>query len=985
MPARVHFLLGRSGAGKTAAITAALKKTTAEGRRAVLIVPEQYTYETERTLARAMGGLLGVQVLSFTRLTERALQGDGRTYLSRQGRCMLIRRAAFRLQKQLTAFAPVAGTPGFAARMDELIALCKRFLLTPEALREAAFQLPEENALRNKLLDIALLYGAVEEDSKSRYLDAEDAMTALLHALPQSALAGAQVFVDGFDLLTAQLYAILDGLLEVAKTVTFSICIDPAGTADRAVFLPEERAYARLREMAAARNCPITMTELFVQPGVRAPALAFLEKNQFVWPVPQFSADAEEIHITAASDRTAEVEAMADAVCRLVRLGIRYREIAVVAGDMPSYLDLIRRAFSRRDIPLFMDVQHPLSAHPAAELMLCAVRAASRGLPAGELLRVIKTGLAGVSEDETEQFENYVLRYGLRGGGQFDKPFTKGHVPPEAESCRAAVVPPLTRLREGLQQPAAADKVQAVYGYLEELGVFMQLAATAAELQAEGRAALMQEHTQVAGVIVTLLEQLYAILGDTAMRPSEFTAILEEAVQAYQVGVIPATADQVLLGTLTRSRSRYVKALFVVGANEGVLPAAHADDGMIDDGELATLAGLGLTPWGNSERRAENDRLDLYRALSKATEELYVSYAYTSGSSELFPSPLVTRLLALFPNCSQRTCLSGNGEEAVLPSDAKSGLRAYARELRAKTPTALLTSLSRYYKNDPENGEKANMILRYRNAPIAPPSFGAALSRRLYGDALVTSVSRLESFNRCPFLHFMRYGLAAKPRYEYKEQATDLGSFCHLLLERFVTAVMERGNRWDTLTDGEIDDILNELYPACAAAYNSGMLTDSPRMQRLSEFWLERARATAHAVAAQIKAGQFLPASAELRFGEGRSVPALRLTLADGNTASLEGVIDRVDVAKVNGELLLRVVDYKTGAAALEFSDLADGTRLQLPLYLTAAREQYPKAAPAGLFYQPVDDPVLDEGEDAIKRLRELRLTGYLNENETAV
>ena len=92
MPARVTFLLGRSGSGKTRRLHRCIKEALDKGRRVVVIVPEQFTFETERQLASELGGLMDIEVYSFSSLAEKTLEGSYLGFLSRQGRRMAVRK-----------------------------------------------------------------------------------------------------------------------------------------------------------------------------------------------------------------------------------------------------------------------------------------------------------------------------------------------------------------------------------------------------------------------------------------------------------------------------------------------------------------------------------------------------------------------------------------------------------------------------------------------------------------------------------------------------------------------------------------------------------------------------------------------------------------------------------------------------------------------------------------------------------------------------
>ena len=120
MPARVTFLLGRSGSGKTRRLHRCIKEALDKGRRVVVIVPEQFTFETEWQLASELGGLMDIEVYSFSSLAEKTLEGSYLGFLSRQGRRMAVRKTITEQGSKLRIFARVKDRPGFSERLCEL-------------------------------------------------------------------------------------------------------------------------------------------------------------------------------------------------------------------------------------------------------------------------------------------------------------------------------------------------------------------------------------------------------------------------------------------------------------------------------------------------------------------------------------------------------------------------------------------------------------------------------------------------------------------------------------------------------------------------------------------------------------------------------------------------------------------------------------------------------------------------------------------------
>ena len=254
----LHLITGRAGAGKTRLLTEALAAHMRRGERAILIVPEQHTFEAERRVAEAAGGLFGVQVLSLERLSERVLHtaGERRTFLTEQGVRMVVRRAALHRQQSLRAFSHVARANGFAGEIAALIAACKQAGITPEMLHGAAAALPEDSLLSEKLADTALLYADVEAYLSERYLTENDLYAAAAALLPGSFAGGVPIYLDGLPAVTRQVLSFLEALLGAAQSLTVALTLDEQSP-DADVFAPNADACAALRAMAARLGLPV--------------------------------------------------------------------------------------------------------------------------------------------------------------------------------------------------------------------------------------------------------------------------------------------------------------------------------------------------------------------------------------------------------------------------------------------------------------------------------------------------------------------------------------------------------------------------------------------------------------------------------------------------------------------------------------------------------------------------------------------------------
>lgn len=992
----VDFVVGRAGSGKSRMLRHRVQELLGVGGQVVFIVPEQFTFETERALAESLGaGLMDVAVYSFTSLSRKVLRetGERRTFLSREGRRMVIRKAVEENEDELAAFKNVCKRAGFAEACDDVFTLSKRFAIAPEDMRVAANRLAENTPLRAKLNDLSMLYIQSEAYYAQRSIDSEDAFAALEERLPHSSLSGKHVIIDGFDLISERLYGVIDVILVCSASLTVSIRgdLDPS-CRDKRIFEGEMRVYERVGKLARDKGFLVRDISL---PKKNAPwgegrhmadDLAFLEREAFTYSGKTYAGDANSIILFAATDVFAEAQAAADAVVSAVNDGLRYRDIAIIASDMDAYMNPVIRALRGREIPFFTDAKHQLNLYAAPRLVMAALKAVSKAYPQNEVLKLVKSGLSGVERSDAEHFENYVVRYGMRGNALIT-PFARGEVPLEAERARAVLMPPLMELRAGLASSAdAGGKIEALSRYLDAIDLRSQLVEITNALRDKHQLELMEENAQVYNLLCEMLTQLHAIMGDVKMPSSRFVAVIEEGLAAYDVGAIPTTADQLLFGSIGRTRARDAEMLLILGANEGKFPAYVGDDSLIDDHELSALASAGLTPWTSSRERNAKGMSDVYGVISKPKQRLYMSY--TIGGDGSTACSLIERIKTMFPLIRESTNVGANEIQS-----AAGGYDELVRRLRAAVDagrmdddTALLYAA---YAGQASYASRLDDVEDALYHQISPEPFGRELAHTLYlppgsSASFGGSATRLETFNACPFKHYARYGLRIEPRKEYRERRADEGAFCHEALELFTRELVEDKINLTTMIPEQINSLLDRILPELIATHNNGILMETARMRARCARLIRRVRATAHAMVRQMALGGFRSEGSEIAFGKNGTLPPIEMELNDGTRYQISGKIDRLDsYTDENGTRYLRVVDYKTGNTDFRYEELYHGLKLQLPLYINAVLAADRAAKAAGMYYLPVKEPSVPEKKDmgnkeALERelYKELRLSG---------
>ena len=273
----------------------------------------------------------------------------------------------------------------------------------------------------------------------------------------------------------------------------------------------------------------------------------------------------------------------------------------------------------------------------------------------------------------------------------------------------------------------------------------------------------VDETAQVWDMLMTVLDQMAGIMEDTPLGAAEMLRLLETGVASLEVGVIPTTLDQVAVGSVKRSLARPAKVVFLIGVNDGILPSAGADPGILSMAERSALNELGLDMPGDEEMMAARERFSIYTILSMAIERLYVSYPLADeGGAALRPSLLIDRLRELFPDVPVQNGIIGDDTAWIAtPQSALDHLIPRLREGSALASP--WRELYGWYAGEGEWRERYDLVHRgimYENQAPPLPSEAA---EDLFGRNLLTSVSRLERYAECPFAHFVRYGLRPSP------------------------------------------------------------------------------------------------------------------------------------------------------------------------------------------------------------------------------
>ncbi|WP_449539394.1 helicase-exonuclease AddAB subunit AddB [Ferdinandcohnia sp. Marseille-Q9671] len=1044
----LQFILGRAGTGKTSACLEDIRKqliSDPTGSPIVYLVPDQMTFQSEYDLINTpgIGGMMRAQVFSFTRLAWRVLQETGgmsRYHVNNVGVNMLLRKIIETKKQDLKVFTRAADKNGFITQMEEMVAEFKRYCVTPEMLEEQRNAVSNENkVLSDKLHDLQLLYNELERHLFEKYVDSEDYLRLLAEKIPLSSyIKEAEILIDGFHSFTPQELEVVGQLMKVAKKVTIALTVDKAykdaPPHDLSLFRLTGMTYQSIIQLASETGIqieePITLTKSYRYST--EPSLAHLEKYFDERPTVPFHGETP-LTLGQAVNRRAEIEGVAREIQRLVRdKSYRYRDIAILVRNAGDYHEIIETIFQDYHIPFFIDQKRSMLNHPLIELTRSSLEVVSSNWRYESVFRCVKTDLLypfgeeiSALREDMDKLENYVLEYGVQGyrwtngerwkykriRGLEDQDLPQTDKEREYEDTlnhlRNMIVEPLVRFQKRLQKAKnGRSKCEALFLYLEELEIPAKMEELKLNAETLGRLSEAREHDQVWNSILELLDQYVEIIGEEKVSLTMFTNMIETGLESMQFALVPPAIDQVLVASLERSRFSNIKSTFIIGANDGVLPARPNEEGVFSETDREALGDVGLHLAPGSRETLLDENFLIYCALTSAQEALYISFplANEEGKS-LLPSPIIKRLKDLFPTINEMFFMNEPSELSateqlhyiVNPDVALSSLATQLQAWKKQYPIQdLWWDVYNYFANHDVMREKSRLVLSSLFYKNKPKKLSKEITEALYGDHIQGSVSRMEVFQGCPFSHFASYGLGLRERKVFRLESPDIGDLFHAALKKIADSLRVNGIDWRDLTKEQCDQLATKAVEELAPRLQKEILLSSNRyhyiMQKLQKI-ISRA---SKILSDHAKASGFAPVGLELGFGKKGPLPPIRFQMDNGSTMELVGRIDRVDKAESSNGVLLRVIDYKSSQKALNLSEVYYGLALQMLTYLdviiTHSKEWIGTTAkPAGVLYFHIHDPLIHSTkampEDKIEEeiFKRFKMKGLLLGEEESV
>lgn len=1027
----LQFIAGGSGSGKTRYLYEKVIKESMKHPdiQYLFIVPEQYTMQTQKELVRLhpRHGLFNIDVLSFKRLAYRVFEDMGvqlPVVLDDMGKSMVIRKVAGKLKKDLKLYGGHLEQPGFISQLKSQISELSQYGVSAEDLEMVEGE-TDRTLLKEKLGDLKTIYKGFKDYIESHYITEEEILDILCRKLPQwEPLKSSVILLDGYTGFTPVQYRLAELFMLHVREVLCCITADPREILYKEcsiqhLFYMGRHTVCRLKKMAEEHHIPVEK-EIWCdhRPAWRfkdSRELDFLEQNLYRHTGKIWEKQPEDILIYRGKNPAQETSYVCSCINEKVQKeGLRYRDMAVITGDLASYGKEIAHRFDEAGIPYFLDDKKSILENPFIELIRAALEAV-KDCSYESIFRYLKTGFvydeqypADKMQVFTDRMENYARALGIRGWKNWDmtweKPCRGGERLnlDELNEFRIWVLEPLKTLRQAFKEENAT--ISSVTTVLRQVLEAMKLeeklesfSAYFLERKEPGDENRAREYSQVYERVMELLERLEGLLGEEKADMKNYIQILDAGFEEIKIGVLPATADQVMIGDITRSRLEAVKVLFFTGVNEGIVPQRKAGGSLLNDGDREVFKSLHMELAPTAREEGCIQKFYLYLMLSKPSDQLVLTYAaVNSQGKSAHPSSLVGEIRKLFPKLVQM-------EESTMEHSvwtARDGLQQLIAGLREAGDKNLeqlkeaqgefLELFSRFYGKE----EYKKLVEKLTDAAFfvyEDKGIGREAARALYGQNLQGSVTRLEQFAACAYAHFLKYGLELMERQEYQLEAVDMGNLFHQSLDQCFEVIHENGLDWSNITEEERKKLVKKCVDQVTAQYGNTIMSSSARNTYLAKRVERITDRTIWALAEQVKKGDFVPSGFEVSFSAIDNLKAMKIRLSEDEELLLKGRIDRLDLCEDEKHVYVKIIDYKSGNTSFDLAALYYGLQLQLVVYMDAVLEmeerKHPEktAVPAGIFYYNIKDPMVKkEGEmtpEEIEKqiLKQLRMNGLVN------
>lgn len=974
-------------------------------KKVVLIVPDQYSFMAEKKMSKEFGGtgLNNKFVYTFRQMKRTFLNLGDKRYLGASGKIMLLKSILNRVIDEDSIFYASKNGRGFSENLSNLISELKRYCISPEMLFCEADK-TDNKVLKNKLITIANVYSEFEKKLKDGdFLDNEDDFLRLSAELSDNGyFKDAYVVVDKFTDFSPQHIRVLSAILRSGAEVNIYLPAKTGGEIfEGSLYEYPEKTVNSLKKLCEKEGFLLEISEAEFKREMKPAILAYSEN--FENSTFRYEHQAHEIKLFQAKEPYSEVEAAALKICDLVREeGFKFSDIALVCGELDSYISFVEPVFREYGIPYFGDYKVSMTEHPIAVFLSSLFDILENNSFSREAcMRYLRTGFS-VSDHEADLIENHILKCGIKGSMWKNPKYweikerkvfdsitneAKAVTNTYLEELRQKAISPVLRFYDATKgRKTVREMCEALFEFMGNVGLFDKISKMVDKLNSDGNENEALRFEQVWNFIVEITEQAVRAVGDEKINREEFSELLFSGMGGCEISIIPSVADGVLISDAARGVNDDIKALFVLGATKNTLPKLDSSEGILSDAEREELE-CEIAP--TKKKVSAQSEFKAVELLSAPSDYLYLSCPVSDISGELFePSQLINDLEESFLKLDKQSNLIESDELLYISSPEATIHKLLLKLSDEKNGNSLWDAVRRWYEKNGGFEEKLKLLDKVREFKRLKAALSAELAKSLYADYTSYSISRIEKYFECPFSYFLDNGLKLKERKAWEIGSTDTGTLIHWAACEYcktvddgVVAPEEKAANWKSLTPEMSEKIIDDIMKKAEKLLEVGEY-DAEKTKNVLHRIKKALQNSVQVINLSMKNGKYTGAAYEVEFSE------KEIKNADGSV-KINGFIDRVDIYEDfdSGKAYIRIIDYKSGKKEYSAERVLNRVDLQLTVYALAAMDMYrAKMFPGysgelepvvkGVFYDKINKRAVKCDRQSAAEAKEKHITG---------
>lgn len=950
----LQFIFGRAGTGKSGYCYNEIKQNINKKNKIFIITPEQFSYMAERKLLETIKNqaVINAEVITFNRMAERIsteVGGSIDALITKSSKAMLIYSI---LQKNKESFTFLGKTNQNLDLAIKTITEFKKHNVSNKDIEKNIEQV-QDKILELKLKDMKKIYEEYEYKMQGKYIDEDDKLTRLSKQIEESKMfENAYVYIDEFVGFTAQEFEVIRKIMKQAEKVTITSCIDVKEEND--IFMPNKQVINKITEIAQKENITINK-EITLEKTYRFKneELKHLEENLYKNKPEIYKKENTNIKLFLATNPYSEIEYIAKQVVKLVRdENYNYKDIYIITKNVEEISSMAKAIFAKYNIPIYMDSKEELSQNIAIKYILAILEIFSKNWSLTSVLDYVKLGFTNIEKEEIYTLENYAKKWGIKGNKWYKEDWKFEENTEEINNIRKKITAPLLEFKAKLDnKKTAIDISKEIYNFLNENKFYEKLNKKIAVLENHRELKLASDYKLSIENLKDILDEIVLLFKDENITFEKYKEILQIGINYRELGSIPQTIDQVVIGDVDRSRTHKVKAVFILGINDGVFPSINKNEGFFNDKDREMLKTLGTELAKGTKEMLYDEEFNIYKAMTMAEEKLFLSYSSSDKEGKsLRKSAIITKINKIFPNLYETSDVTKKITEISSQESTFNELLYNIRNYQnGEKIDDIWLDVYQWYNENEKWNKKLQMALKGLTYTNKAEDITKQNITKLYGEKLKTSISKLEKYKECAFSFHLKYGLKLKEEEEFKIKKIDTGSFMHEIIDCFFETTSN--SEIKTLTKEDVQKRVYEIIDEKLGLKKNAIFTSTPKFIVLTNRLKKMITESIYYIVYQLQNSNFEVLGSEIEFNE--KIDNVEIT----------GKVDRIDIAKDENGKFIRIIDYKSSSKDLDLNKIVSGLQIQLLTYADIM-SQKTNSKPVGMLYFNLIEPIISKNRN---------------------